>query len=50
MYKSRNQNGFKFVERLVKNRIMFKDILKFLGLDYRDALLVLCCPKIKSIG
>ena len=30
----------KFVENMRKYRIMFKDILTFLGLDYRDASLI----------
>ena len=34
--KSRN----KIVEKLLKYRIMFKDILTFLGLDYRNASLI----------
>ena len=29
----------KFVAKLIKYRILFKDILTFLGLDYRDASL-----------
>ena len=40
MYKSRNKIVSKFVEKLLKYRIMFKDILTFLGLDYRDASLI----------
>ena len=36
MYKSQNKIVSKFVEK----RIMFKDILTFLGLDYGDALLI----------
>ena len=31
----------KFFEKLLKYRIMFKDILTFLGLDYRDASLII---------
>ena len=31
----------KFVEKLLKDRIIFKDILIFLGLDYRGALLII---------
>ena len=31
----------KFVAKLLKYRILFKDILTFLGLDYRDASLVI---------
>ena len=38
MYKSRNKILSKFVEKLLKYRIIFKDILTFLELDYRDAL------------
>ena len=30
-----------FVAKLLKYRILFKDILTFLGLDYRDALLII---------
>ena len=30
----------KFVTKLIKYTILFKDILTFLGLDYRDALLI----------
>ncbi len=48
----------KFVEKLIKYRIKVKDILTFLGLDYRDALiitlyfvvLVISIPKIRLIG
>ena len=29
----------KFVPKLLKNRILFNDILTFLGLDYRDTSL-----------
>ena len=36
---SRNKIVTKFVAKLFKYRIMFKDILTFLGLDYRDASL-----------
>ena len=39
MYKSRNKIVSKFVEKLLKLRIIFKDILTFLGPDYGDALL-----------
>ncbi len=47
-----------FVAKLFKYRKMFKDILTFLGLDYRDASLIifylivigLSTPKIRSIG
>ena len=31
----------KFVAKLLKYRILFKDILTFLILDYRDALLII---------
>ena len=41
MYKSRNNIVSKFVENLLKYRILFKVILTFLGLDYRDALLII---------
>ena len=40
MYKSRNNIVSKFVENLLKYRIMFKDILTFLGFDYRDDSLI----------
>ena len=35
MHKSRNKIVGKLVEKLLKYRILFKDILTFLGLDYR---------------
>ncbi len=55
MYKSRNK--IKFVEKLHKYRLMLKDILTFLRLDYRDAPLItfyfvplgFSMPKIRSI-
>ena len=55
MCKSQNKIVSKSVE---KYRIMFKDILTFLGLDYRDASLMtlyfvvlrISIPKIRSIG
>ena len=58
MYKSRNKILGKFVEKLLKYRIIFKDILNFLGLDYRDASLItmyfvvlgISMPKIRPIG
>ncbi len=37
MYKSRNNFVSKFVEKQLKYRIMFNDILNFVGLCYRDA-------------
>ena len=48
----------KFVRKLLKNRIMLKDILTFLGLDYRVAWLIILfivvsginIPKIRSNG
>ena len=40
MYKCRFKIVSEFVEKLLKNRMMFKDILKFLGLDYSDASLI----------
>ena len=40
MYKCRIKIVSKFVEKLLKNRIMFKDILTFLGLAYRGASLI----------
>ena len=36
----RNKFVSKSAEKLLKYRIMFKDILTFLGLDYRDASLI----------
>ena len=46
-----------FVAKLLKYQILFKDILTFLGLDYRDTTLTILylfvmgisTPKIKSI-
>ena len=57
MYKSQNKIVSNFVEKLLKYRIMFKDILTYLGLDYRDAPLItfyfvvleISMPKIRSI-
>ena len=40
MFKILNKIESKFVEKLLKCRIMFKDILTFLGLDYRIDLLI----------
>ena len=41
MYKkSKNKNLSNIVEKLLKYRIIFKDVLTFLGLDYRDASLL----------
>ena len=48
----------KFVAKLLKYRTLFKDILTFWELDYRDASLIILyrivigisTPKIKSIG
>ena len=48
----------KFVAKLLKYSILFKDIKTFLGLDYRDASLIILylivigisSPKIRSIG
>ena len=39
-YKSQNKILSKFNEKLLKYKIMFQDILTFLGLDYRDASLL----------
>ena len=41
MFNSGNQIVSKFVEKLLKYRIVFKDILTTLVIDYRDALLTL---------
>ena len=38
--KSMNKIDNKLVAKLLKYRILFKDILTFLEFDYRDALLV----------
>ena len=46
------------LQNFLKYRILFKDIVTFLGLDYRNALLVILylivigisSPKIRSIG
>ena len=40
MYKSRNKILGKLLEKLLKYRIMFKDIITFLGIDYKDAPLI----------
>ena len=40
MYISLNKILSKFVVKLLNYRILFKDTLTFLGLDYRDALLI----------
>ena len=40
MYKSRNKTVSKYLKKIAKYRIMFKDILTFLAFDYRDALLI----------
>ena len=58
MYKSRNITVSKFVEKLLKYGILFKDILTFLGLDHRDVSLItlyfvvlgFSISKIRSIG
>ena len=58
MYKNSNKILKKFVEKLLTYRIMFKDILTFSGLDYRDAPLLILyfvvlgisIPKIRPIG
>ena len=50
--------GSKFVAKLIKYMILFKNILTFLGLDYRDASLFtlylvvieISNPKLRSIG
>ena len=36
----RNKIVSRNVEKLLRYRILFKDILRFLGLDYRDASLM----------
>ena len=40
MYKSQSKIISKYVEKLLKYRILFEDILTFLELGYRDALLI----------
>ena len=40
MYESRNKIVREFVEKLLKYRMPFKDILTFLGTNYRDASLI----------
>ena len=40
MYKQRNKLESKFIEKLLKYKLMFKDILSFLCLDYKDASLL----------
>ena len=58
MYKCRIKIVSKLIEKLLKYRIMLKDILTFLGLDYIDASLItlyfvdlgISIPKIRSIG
>ncbi len=58
VYKSVDKSIHKIVAKLLKYRILFKDILTFLGLGYRDALLMtlyfvvlgVSVPKIRSIG
>ena len=58
MYIRRNKIVSKFVEKLRKYRIMFKGILTFLGLDYRNGslkilyfvVLGISIPKLRSSG
>ena len=46
MYKSRSKIISKFVEKLLKYRILFKDILACLALNYRDVYnIVHCFPR-----
>ena len=40
MYKSRTKENYKSAEKMLNYRILFKDILTCLGLDYRDASLI----------
>ena len=57
MYKSHNIILGKFVEKVRNYSIMFKDIMTFLGLNYRDTslkilyfvVLAISIPKIRSI-
>ena len=58
MYKSLIKIVSKFVEKLLKYRIIFRDILTFLELDYIDALPItlysvdtgITIQSLKSIG
>ena len=58
MYKSRSKIVRKFVRKTAGYRIIFMDILTFLGLDYRVASLIILffvvpginIPKIRSNG
>ena len=36
MYKSQNNFVSQFIAKNIKYRILFKSVLKFLGLDHRD--------------
>ena len=47
---SLNKIVSKFVAKLLKYRILFKDIPTFLGLDYRDASLVTLCYVVLRIS
>ena len=38
--RSPNKSVSKFIANLVRYNILFKDVLTFLGLNYRDALLI----------
>ena len=49
MYKSRYKIVSKFFEKLLKYRILFKDILTFLGPDFREALLMYSKNQIKRV-
>ena len=40
MYKSQNKIVSNFLKKLLNYRIVFKDILTFLGLGYRNASLI----------
>ena len=40
LYKSQSKIVSKFVAKLIKYMILFKDILTIIGLDYRDASLI----------
>ena len=41
MYKSQSKIVSRSVKKLLKYRILLKDIITFLRLDYRDALLII---------
>ena len=50
MYKIRNKIVSKFVEKLLTCRKLFKDILTFVGLDYKDDSLIALTFVVLGIG